>query len=208
MSTNTTDHADAAAPVKTQADLLDHEYDGIREFDNPTPSWWHAIFFATVLFSLIYYFFFTFSNVAWTPHDQLKRLEVAEYKKVFGRLGDLAPDEPTIKKMMKDEQMMSIAQGMFAGNCASCHGSDGGGINGVNLCDNNYKNVKQITDMFDVIAKGANAGAMPAQENRYSVNERVLLAAYAAKLRGTKPATPRPPEGDVIPGWDDEGTNE
>ncbi|MFN7337509.1 MAG: cbb3-type cytochrome c oxidase N-terminal domain-containing protein, partial [bacterium] len=31
------------------ARILDHEYDGIREFDNPTPGWWHAIFFASVI---------------------------------------------------------------------------------------------------------------------------------------------------------------
>ena len=25
--------------------ILDHEYDGIQEFDNPTPGWWHFLFF-------------------------------------------------------------------------------------------------------------------------------------------------------------------
>ena len=33
--------------------LLDHEYDGIQEYDNPCPGWWHAIFLLTVLFSVV-----------------------------------------------------------------------------------------------------------------------------------------------------------
>ena len=29
--------------------FTDHEYDGIREYDNPTPDWWVAIFIITEL---------------------------------------------------------------------------------------------------------------------------------------------------------------
>ena len=39
-------------------ELLDHEYDGIQEYDNPCPGWWHAIFWLTVLFSAAYFLFF------------------------------------------------------------------------------------------------------------------------------------------------------
>ena len=35
--------------------LLDHEYDGIQEYDNPMPRWWVYIFWATILYSLIYF---------------------------------------------------------------------------------------------------------------------------------------------------------
>ncbi len=197
---HTTDSTDVSArAMKDQ--LLDHEYDGIREYDNPTPGWWHAIFLATSLFALLYWAIFTFSPMAPSPHKQVAARQAAEFKKIFGSLGELNPDEATILKLKNDDKFMTIAQGMFAGNCASCHGAEGGGINGVNLCDDHYKNVKKIEDIFTVITKGANAGAMPPQEIRYSQNERVLLAAYAAHLRGTKPTSPKPPEGDVIPPW-------
>ena len=34
--------------------LMDHEYDGIQEFDNPTPGWWYMLFWACVFFSIFY----------------------------------------------------------------------------------------------------------------------------------------------------------
>lgn len=104
-------------------------------------------------------------------------------------------------KMMGDSRMMAIAQGTFIGNCAPCHAKDGGGINGVNLTDEQYKNVKQVTDIFGVITAGAANGAMPAWQNTISQNERVILAAYVASLRGTTPAAPRAPEGEAIAPW-------
>ena len=34
--------------------LTGHDYDGIQEYDNPTPSWWYLVFAATVVFSVCY----------------------------------------------------------------------------------------------------------------------------------------------------------
>ena len=180
--------------------VLDHEYDGIQEFDNPTPGWWHAIFVATIIFAGFYVTFWHFSPLAWTVHDTWEGEQVAEYKRIFGAVGDLNPDQPTILKMMGDQKMLSVAQSMFIANCSVCHSKDGSGINGVNLTDESYKNVKKIEDIFTTISKGANLGAMPTWEAKFSVNERVILTAYVATLRG-KNLPGRAPEGETIPPW-------
>lgn len=181
--------------------LSDHEYDGIREYDNPTPGWWHAIFIATVFFSFFYFVYWEMNPRASTPQSRWADAQTREYKRLFGSLGDLQPDEPTILKMMANEQMMNVAQGYFQSACKQCHAKDGGGINGVNLTDNAYKNIKKIEDIFTVITNGANAGVMPSWKNQFNQNERVLLAAYVASLRGTKPEAPKAPEGVEIPPW-------
>ncbi|HMN96687.1 MAG TPA: cbb3-type cytochrome c oxidase N-terminal domain-containing protein [Phycisphaerales bacterium] len=192
--------APTGAASATAAELLDHEYDGIRELDNPVPGWWHLLFWATIAFSVVYYAFFQFSPVAWTVQDSWEAAQAEAYQRIFGELGELKPDEATIRSLMNDDRMMAVARGMFVGNCAACHGRDGGGINGVNLTDDHYRNVASLGDLLTVINRGAAAGAMPAWENRLSQNERILLAAYTARLRGTY-APGRGPEGSVIPPW-------
>lgn len=188
--------------MTTQRDeLLNHEYDGIREYDNPTPGWWHFIFMTTVLFSFLYLFFFHMSPLSWSVHDQWRSAQVAEYERIFGEIGDLNADEQTVVDMMQNAQMMAVARGMFEGNCASCHAKNGGGINGANLTDDVYLNVKSIMDVYTVITDGAKFGAMPAWGERLNQNERVLLSSFVANLRGTNAPGGRGPEGEPIAAW-------
>ena len=45
-----------------QDELLDHEYDGIREYDNPLPRWWVWIFAGSFWFSIAYFFHYHVSH--------------------------------------------------------------------------------------------------------------------------------------------------
>lgn len=182
-------------------ELTSHDYDGIREYDNPTPGWWHFIFLGTVVFSWFYYMFAQFSPMVSSPEQAWADQQVAEYKKIFGAVGELKNDVPTLLLLQGKPDMMSVAQGMFQSNCAQCHAKDGGGINGVNLTDDHYKNVKTMTDFFEVITNGAANGAMPNWRAAFSENERILLASYAAGLRGTRPAAGKAAEGEPLPPW-------
>lgn len=191
----------AAGPDNPSDNLMEHEYDGIREYDNPTPGWWHAIFLLSIIFALFYAAFWHTSPMAWSEREAWQAEQVAEYQRLFGEIGELAADEPTILRMMGDARMLAVARGIFEGSCAACHARDGGGINGANLTDDFYKNVKTLPDLLTTISKGAGAGAMPAWENTLGQNQRVILAAYIATLRGTTPAAPRVAEGVEIAPW-------
>lgn len=183
--------------------LLTHEYDGIREYDNPTPGWWHMLFLASIVFSLMYFLYYQASSESPTVEGDWHAAKVAETRRVFGSVGELAADEATIQKMRGNKNLLEVAHGIFVGNCAQCHANDGGGKDqsGVNLTDDSYKNVRRVQDIYGIITTGAGGQAMPAWENRLSQNERVILAAYVANLRGTKPASPKAPEGQPIDPW-------
>lgn len=181
-------------------ELLEHEYDGIREYDNPTPGWWHIIFLGSIAFGVIYFSFFTFSTMAWTPQSRLAAAQTREFEQMFAQIGELKPDEPTLLELMVDPKWMAVAQGLFATNCTSCHGAEGQGLVGPNFTDDSYKNIKVITDIPRVIRDGAANGAMPAWGNRLNPNEVVLLASYIASLRGQN-LPGRAAEGQAISPW-------
>ncbi len=183
----------------SQENLLDHEYDGIREFDNPTPWWWHLIFIASVIFAVVYLAFFHMSDLSWTPEDRWARAQTAEFRRIFGAIGEMEPDDATFLRMMDESRMMAVARSIFEANCTACHGRTGSGISGPNLTDDHWINVTTVPDIFDVITKGAASGAMPSWE-RLSQNERIILTAYVATLRDN-PVPGRAAEGTAIPPW-------
>ncbi|MFG0275427.1 MAG: cbb3-type cytochrome c oxidase N-terminal domain-containing protein [Phycisphaerales bacterium] len=184
--------------MTTQEQLLDHEYDGIREYDNPTPGWWHLIFFVTVLFCFPYVVWYHVSPLSYSIHEAYDA-DVAEfYRKQFAKFGDLEPDAATIAGLAANPDYMSAVAGTYVGKCASCHGTNGEGLVGPNLTDEHYKNVQTITDIYTVINDGLVVKGMPAWGRQLQQTEVILLSAYVASLRGADLAGPRPAEGEVI----------
>ncbi|MEM8866584.1 MAG: cbb3-type cytochrome c oxidase N-terminal domain-containing protein [Planctomycetota bacterium] len=181
--------------------LANHTYDGITEYDNPTPFWWNALFIASVLFAPIYIMWFHSSQSENTHADRYQAAFAANMRLQFGELGTLEANEENILKYMDDSQWLAVGQATFITHCASCHGKEGQGISAPNMTDDYYLHVKQVTDIAKVIKNGAKAGAMPAWENRLHPNEVVLAASYVASMRGQNLSSARPAEGDQIDPW-------
>jgi cytochrome c oxidase cbb3-type subunit 3 len=181
-------------------ELLDHEYDGIREYDNPTPGWWHMIFAASIAFSVMYFAFFALSPIAPTAHRRHAAAELHKVERRFAQIGELEPTPETILAYSENHEWMGFAASLFAKECKSCHGAGAEGLIGPNLTDDYYKNIRHVTDIHRVISEGAGNLAMPAQRNRLHSNEIVLLSSYVASLRG-RGAAGRQPEGEPIDPW-------
>ena len=186
----------------TDRDLLrEHEYDGIQEYDNPTPGWWNLIFLGTFLFALWYILYNHASTISLSVAQGYETDVSDDLKKRFSTIGDLESDEPTLLKFMANEEWKLVGASVFKAQCVSCHGANAAGQIGPNLTDDYYKNVQQLADIPKVIAGGAAAGAMPAWKTRLHPNEIVLVAAYVASLRGKNLPGPRGQEGERIAPW-------
>jgi cytochrome c oxidase cbb3-type subunit 3 len=193
--------------------LTGHNYDGIQEYDNPTPGWWVWIFIATVVFGLGYFFVVTAFRINGTnaageevtlsyfgKNLAYERAETAALMRQFAELGELSQDQATLARFVNDPEeakWLAAGQSIYQANCAACHGSGGVGLSGPNLTDDHYLNLTEATGILRVVNKGANNGAMPAWEAKLQSNEVVLVSAYVASLRGQhRPG--RAPEGQVI----------
>lgn len=191
------------APEAEDELLSSHNYDGIQEYDNPTPGWWNWMFIATIVFAPIYVLWFHSPTEPRDLEAQYESAYAANMKLQFGEIGTLEPTPANIVKYMHDDKWLGVGAATFATHCKSCHGADGSGISGPNMTDDYYKNVKNIGDIAKVIRDGAANGAMPAWGNRLHPNEVVLAAAYMASLRGKDLPSSRPAEGNIIPPWPD-----
>jgi cytochrome c oxidase cbb3-type subunit 3 len=185
-----------------------HTYDGIQEYDNPTPGWWNWLFIASIVFAPCYIFWFHAAGGSRTLHAQFERNLAANMELKFGELGTLNANQETLLRFIDDEQWLSVGKSTFATNCASCHGEQGEGRSAPNLTDDSYIHVNQIGDIANVVQKGAKGGAMPAWEGRLHPTAIVLVSSYVASLRGENLPSGRPKEGKVIPPWPIPGTSE
>lgn len=195
------EHSEPQLNANTGGKLMDHEYDGIQEFDNPAPGWWHLILWGCVAFSVCYALFFHFSIFGSTISTRWADAQAAYFEEIFGEIGTLDRDEETILAMASDERWMTMAQSIYAVNCSACHGGDGSGGTGPNLTDDYYIHCDDLESLLATIDKGVVSKGMPEWGPRLGNNQLVLVSAYLAKLRtdGTKPG--KGPEGEQVAPW-------
>lgn len=179
-----------------------HEYDGIQEFDNPTPPWWTYIFWASVAWAVLYMVYYHVGVTSYSVADHYSANYARNIQTQYAAVGVLEPTRATLVRMMGEPGFLDMGQSVYRANCVTCHGPEGGGGVGPNLHDDFYKNVRQVEDFLQVITHGAANGAMPAWENRLNQNDIVLVAAYVASLRGQPVAGGAAPEGEAIAPFD------
>ena len=177
------------------------QVDDIECLRGNIPGWWTTGFLACLAFAPLYMFFYHNGVEGRSEMDHYQRQMAANMNAQLAQLGELEMNEAGIRRFLNDDSWLSVGRAIYKSNCASCHGQQGGGIVGPNLCDDAYKNVTHLGDFINVLINGAGGGAMPAWKNKLDDNQIVLVSSYVASLRGSQPAAGRPPEGKVIPPW-------
>jgi cytochrome c oxidase cbb3-type subunit 3 len=184
------------APEKsTGGALLEHEYDGIREYDNPLPGWWVAIFWGTFVFSIAYSVWYHVSphgsSVAAAYDDEMRLAREERAKRSLAE----APSEAVLGKLMADADLMKDAKVTFVARCAQCHEAEGQGLIGPNLTDSHWIHGDGTAmAIYQVVSHGVPNKGMPAWDLQLQPIEVRKLAAFVATLRG-KNLPGKAPEG-------------
>jgi cytochrome c oxidase cbb3-type subunit III len=176
--------------------LIDHSYDGIQEYDNPMPAWWVFTFWVTIVFSIFYYINpFNFGRgKGW---DAEYAADMAEFRALHPANTGGAGAAQLMAVVARTSE---VAEGrkVYAAKCAACHAADGGGIIGPNLTDNAWLHGGTIDSIYLTINNGVLAKGMPAWGKLLKGDELEEVVAYVWTLRGTAPAKPKAPEGQVV----------
>lgn len=175
---------------------FDHDFDGIREYDNPLPFWWVGLFWATIVFSAFYIVYYHFGPGP-TVEDEHKAGMSEIYDLQLKELLKMGPiSDDMIVKMAADPGRMGVAQATFASKCSPCHAGQAQGNIGPNLTDDFWIHGGHPTEIYRTISEGVPSKGMLSWKNQLSAGEMLALAAYVTTLRGTNPPNAKKAEGD------------
>ena len=184
-------------------ELLDHDADGIREFDNDLPRWWLYGFYFTIAFAAVYLVNY---HVLPKPLFGQKGM-VAEYQAELEAASRSAAANPraTVPAaalvVLTDQASLEKGRAIFEGPnnvCFSCHRVDLGGLVGPNLTDDQWLHGCSIGDVVKSITTGfPQKGMMPFGVGKPLTEQQVLqVASYVLSKRGSAPPSPKPVDPD------------
>ncbi len=184
-------------PLSEEKDLLiEHEYDGIKELDNPTPAWFMYLFYSTIVFAVAYlliYHVFGAGQLQYAEYNtEVTQADIA--KKEFLSKQANRVDENTVK-LVTDAATLADGKTVFTQNCLACHGAQGQGLVGPNLTDDYWLHGGKIKDVFKTIEYGVPDKGMPTWEKQLTPKQIADVANYVKSLHGTNPPGAKEPQG-------------
>lgn len=147
------------------SDTTGHEWDGLREYNNPMPRWWLGLFYLSIVAALVYLLLYpglgNFKGLLGWTQTGAYEAEVAAVE------ADVAPlfakyAATPIPELAKDPAAMATGRRLFVTNCAVCHGADGHGSRGFpNLADDNWQWGGSPEQIEQTITQGRQAAMIP-----------------------------------------------
>lgn len=137
-------------PTKPSDGTTGHEWDGIKEWNNPLPRWWLWILYASIAVSIVYVILYpafpgltqaTAGTLGYSTRGELRR-EMAAVE--AGRADTLKQLAATpLAELPGNPELMRFAvqkgKSAFKVNCVQCHGSGAAGFKGYpNLNDDDW----------------------------------------------------------------------
>jgi cytochrome c oxidase cbb3-type subunit 3 len=183
-----------------------HEWDGIKELDNPMPRWWVWTFYLTIVWALAY----TVAYPAW-PMIRTATTGLLGFSSRADLSGTIAAARAdraeltaaiatkSLAEIRADDNLRSFAAAAgaaaFRVNCVQCHGSGAQGSVGYpNLNDDNWLWGGSLDDIHQTIAHGirytsdsdTRTSEMPAFGEILEPAQVMQVAHFVASLSGAE----------------------
>ncbi len=177
-----------------------HNYDGIRELDNPAPGWFQAAFALSILFAIIYLYRYHVSHSAPLQIEEYEiamekaEREHAEYLKSAGE----QIDENNVTLLSGGD--IENGKTVYLANCSPCHGQNGEGVAAPNLTDKYWLHGGSLSDIFKSIKYGWVDKGMKSWKDDLKPKEIAQVSSFIVSLRNKNLPSSRPQEGTEYTG--------
>jgi cytochrome c oxidase cbb3-type subunit III len=180
--------------------ISDEEYDGIKEDDNPQPTWFRLIFLASAIFAAGYWYWYHLGGPG-KPHLAVYEQDLAEYR-AFRAAAELAEgaalSEESLAAFATDPTVLAHGKAIFLISCASCHTENGRGLVGPNLTDDYQLHGSTRLDMYNTVRNGVPDKGMISWAPIMPPADISAVVAYVSTLRHTNVAGGKAPQGAKV----------
>ena len=186
-----------AIPIEKEATIiLDHDYDGIRELDNHLPPWWTYMFYASIVFAVIYMFIYHISG-SLPLQTQEYEIAMAEAQANQNTMEAASSIDESNIVFSDDPDVLASGKTVYDRNCVACHKAGGEGGIGPNLTDEYWLHGGSIQDIYNTIKNGVPDKGMIAWGDVISPAKMSDVSSYIQTLIGTNPANAKAPQGEL-----------
>ncbi|MFH1845139.1 MAG: cbb3-type cytochrome c oxidase N-terminal domain-containing protein [bacterium] len=174
--------------------LLEHDYDGIQEYDNKLPNWWLFIMYGSIVFAIGYWLVFETMQIVPNPlgRYELKQIEATEAQ--LARMAEGGLTNESLELMATLPTRVSEGEQLFRQYCVVCHLELGQGVVGPNLTDRYWVHGPEPLDIHYVVTNGVAAKGMAAWGRQLGPSRVEAVVAYVLTLRNTE-VPGKAPEG-------------
>ena len=174
--------------------MMEHNYDGIQELDNPPPRWIMALFYLTIGFSIIYAAYFFWLDVG--DHQDAKYAKKSQLHDAKYQVVSAKTDELTV--LAEDSELVAGKEIYSSMSCFACHGMNGeGNAIGPNLTDDAWISGCDFQSVFSMVKNGNPAKGMTAFKAQLSDARIQQVSSYVLSLKGSNPANAKAPQGEA-----------
>ena len=179
--------------------IKDHEYDGIRELNNPLPGWWLATFYITIVFSVIYYAYYTFLGGPTSDEELARSMSVIEQEREAASDMAEVQSEEYFLALVDNQEVLDAGKAEYTAKCMACHGDKGQGLIGPNMTDDYWiQGDGSVTAILQTAKIGVPDKGMPPWEGVIPEETLEAVAVYIYSLYGTNPPGAKPPQGEQV----------
>lgn len=178
--------------------LLDHDYDGIQELDNPLPSWWQMTFYGGIVFAVFYFIYYTVLDGPSIMDEYQAQWAVVQEAK------DLLAQEQGSFDMSQYQAWVAANDGLkrgavvFEENCAACHLEKGQGDIGPNLTDAYWIHGDgEVEFLYKMVLEGYEDNGMPAWSEVLTQEDIWAVVSFVETMKNTNEPG-KEPEGELV----------
>ena len=176
-----------------------HEYDGIKELDNPLPKWWLFTFYITIVFAFCYYGYYEVLGGPTHKEQLVASLKIIEERQAASKANEpvIEITDELIESIKSDSKLMALAKSEYEGKCTACHMSNGAGLVGPNLTDSYWiHSIGDVKGILKAIKEGYPDKGMPPWDEVIPKEAHIPLAVYVTLF---EPAEGKEPQGELVP---------